>query len=103
MLTIKTIVIRDIIGTIAAIIMITWTLIAVADWAMGWTPTNVCPAYALPEFLSSPTDGETVAIGMLLVKAANNDAQCVTVTNLWFGNGNRIVTAVEAIELAKGY
>jgi hypothetical protein len=103
MLSVQTVVIRNIIGTIAAFIMIIWSLIAVADWAMGWTPTNVCPTYALPEFLSSPTDGETVAIGMLLVKATSNDAQCVTVTNTWFGNGTRIVTAVEAIELAKGY
>jgi hypothetical protein len=44
-----------------------------------------------------------VAIGLLRDNATSNDAQCVTVTNTWFGNGTRIVTAVEAIELAKGY
>jgi hypothetical protein len=57
MLSVQTVVIRNIIGTIAAFIMIIWSLIAVADWAMGWTPTNVCRVYAWPDFLTSQPDG----------------------------------------------
>ena len=61
--------------------------------------TQACPNYELPEFLADRTDGQTLAIGILLERATRSTG-CVTVTNSWF---SRLVTRDQALAMAEGY
>jgi len=83
------------------IIMAIAAIAIIAFYPVDGTNFGLCPSYELPEYLSGMSDGECMAIGILLAKATRNPSQCVYVTNTWWRQ--KIVTAADAIELAKGY
>ena len=105
--------ISDILGGLA----VTAAVVFLWSWASGSAPQlflasgiNLdsateaqCVEYELPQHLSSLTDGDCMAIGILIEKAVSTSpAGCVVITNDWW-HGADVIDAPYAKYLAAGY
>ena len=83
--------------------LIGWTIIAIIVIFMAqWAYEPICRSYEIPEYLEPRSDGQCLAIGILLQKATATAPWCVVVTNDWW-TGDPVITAELAKDLAKGY